>query len=144
MPHLKVLHTSLEALNIHRGGIFLNSYRDPCDFQIYSLSLQRDNFRNYVEKDYKNSYQSKGRTKSQIVKKDSRWEYKDDFHEGLARVRTSEGKWGYGNNIRLLFTDCNIVDVGYMFDEHIPYVLSFVHRHLSPVGVEGYMLLRKN
>jgi len=62
--------------------------------------------------------QSKGRTKSQIVKKDSRWEYKDDFHEGLARVRTSEGKWGYGNNIRLLFTDCNIVDVGYMFDEH--------------------------
>ena len=85
--------------------------------------------------------QSKGRTKSQIVKKDSRWEFKDDFYEGLARVRTSEGKWGYGNNIRLLFTDCNIVDVGYMFDEHIPYVLSFVHRHLSPVGVEGYMLL---
>lgn len=27
------------------------------------------------------------------MKKDSRWEYKDDFHEGLARVRTSEGKW---------------------------------------------------
>ena len=41
--------------------------------------------------------QSKGRTKSQIVKKDSRWEFKDDFHEGLARVRTSEGKWGYVN-----------------------------------------------
>ena len=56
MPHLKVLHTSLEALNIHRGGIFLNSYRDPCDYQIYSLSLQRNNFRNYVEKDYKNSH----------------------------------------------------------------------------------------
>ena len=41
MPHLKVLHTSLEALNIHRGGIFLNSYRNPCDYQIYSLSLKQ-------------------------------------------------------------------------------------------------------
>ena len=41
--------------------------------------------------------QSKGSTKSQMVKKDSRWEFKGDFYEGLARVRTPERKWGYVN-----------------------------------------------
>ena len=30
-----------------------------------------------------------------------------------------------------------------MFEQHIPPIHSFVHRHLSPIGLEGYMFLRK-